>query len=77
MFLMVEHGVQRFTVPRAAAGEHLPRDQPQAVDVATPVERAALDLLGRHVGRRADRDAMHRQLLRLRRHGAGNAEVRE
>ena len=76
VLLMVEHRVEALPCPGPCAREHLPRDQPEAVDIAAAVELDAVDLLGRHVRRRADRDASHRE-LRLASHGAGEAEVGE
>ena len=76
VLLMVENGVETFAVPRPAPGEHLPAHQPKAVDVGAGIEHATVDLLGRHVGRRPERDAVHRE-LRLAGHRPRQAEVGE
>ncbi len=72
--LVIQHRVEAFALPRPVTGEHLPRDETEAVDVAARVERRALDLLRRHVRRRADRDAGHRE-LRIAGHRAREPEV--
>ena len=59
---------------RLGAGEHLEEDQPGGIHVAAGVGDAALDLLGREVGHRAEEHARLRR-RGLGRHGAGEAEV--
>ena len=76
MLLVVENRIKAFAVPRPTAGEHLPSDQPKTIDVGTPIEHTTVDLLGRHVGRSSERDAVHRE-LRFVRHRPREAEVGE
>ena len=74
--LAVEYRVKAFTFPRTMTGQHLPRDETQAVDVAARVERRALDLFRRHVRGRSDRHAGHGE-LRVAGHRAREPEVRQ
>lgn len=73
---MIEDCVQTFADPRTAAGQHLPRDQSEAVHVDARVEIGAVDLFGGHVGRSAERDTGNRQ-RGVRRHRPGEAEIGE
>jgi hypothetical protein len=63
-------------LPRLAAGEHLPGDEAQAVQIGAAVDGGAVHLLGRHVGRRAECRARLRE-ARVLLVAAGDPEVRE
>ena len=75
---VTHHDLERVADERQPAGEHLVADHAQRVDVAAVVEpRIGEALLGRHVGRRADRRSRARQVRRLgrRAHQLHHAEV--
>ncbi|CAA9475850.1 MAG: hypothetical protein AVDCRST_MAG38-1659 [uncultured Solirubrobacteraceae bacterium] len=76
VLLLVDHRVERLAPPRALPREHLPADQPQAVQVAPAVHREPVDLLGRHVRGGADGRAGHRELV-VALEGPGDPEVGE
>jgi hypothetical protein len=73
-----EHLLGRLADERRAAREHLVRHRADGVEVGAMVERrVGAGLLGRHVGRRAERHADARRLVLARRlaHRLGHAEV--
>ena len=76
VLLLVDDAVQALAGPRTAAGQHLPADQPERVEVAASIQAGTIDLLGRHVGRRTDRCTRKGQ-AGIGAPGAGNAEIGE
>ena len=71
----VEQPDRRVRDERRAAGEQLVGDHAERVEVRVRTERLVGGLLGRHVGRRADRHARRGQALRQRVVGARDPEV--
>jgi len=76
VLLLVDDAEETLPFPRAFAREHLPSNDAEAVEIRSAVDGGVVDLLGRHVGRRADRHPrcchFGIALCRLR-----DAEVRE
>jgi len=72
-----QYGRRQLRLEGKATAEREESDDAKRVDVAARVEPAAFELLGRHVGRRADDDPDARQRRRVDAARPGQPEVEQ